>query len=84
MTPMRLNTDDRICAICSEPIEPRAGNYNALYNLLTHAEAPFVDNLPPCVEILRALTKDYSRSKRGRWRTRAEVYKLLRGLQGNV
>lgn len=66
-----IDWDDRACAICGSQIPSAEGLYYAPYNILVHGHGSF------CHARIRLVQKDYSRSTRGRWRSKSEAMRLL-------
>lgn len=66
-----MTIDDRRCDICGQHVPERDGLYAAYYRLFLHCEGS------PCYSLYRSLVKDFSRSKRGRNRSRSEFRKVL-------
>ena len=66
-----MGIDNRICDLCGTEIPQNDGVVDAALRLFYHNE-PF-----PCYGRVDAARRDYSRSSRGRWRTRSAVYNTL-------
>jgi hypothetical protein len=60
----------RECVACGGLVPEGYGVYHADLGRLSHAGA--------CDEVVSVCRRDYSRSKRGRWRSRGAVLRLLR------
>ncbi len=61
----RASCQHRICFVCREPIPERDGCYDSSLGILTHVGR--------CSALVERDRKDYSRSKRGRYRRRIDV-----------
>jgi hypothetical protein len=64
---------DRICYVCLQPIAPRAGVVFAWLSIIVHHE--------PCGALVRATSRDYGRSRRGRWVASHEHLRRLRAMR---
>lgn len=62
---------ERKCIICHSEIPEREGIYFAELRILVHQEG--------CADKVRFAQKDTSRSRRGRYRSRADTLRILRG-----
>jgi hypothetical protein len=68
---LRVPMNDRTCVICGVALaDSESGNWFADTKLLAHKGL--------CTEKLALAYMDFSRSTRGRWRSRAEVKRLVR------
>ena len=60
---------NRICELCGAYVPETEALYHASFRLFVHYQG--------CSDRLKAVEKDHSRSKRGRFRTRSEALALL-------
>ena len=64
-----MSSNERICDLCATYVPEREGLHHLAFRLFVHHEK--------CSDRIRAMEKDYSLSKRGRFRIRSEALALL-------
>jgi hypothetical protein len=61
----------RICFVCHAPILPG--------DVIDHMDLRILTHHTECMEIAAAARRSFDRSRRGRWRSRAEVLRAIAG-----
>jgi hypothetical protein len=67
---VRESIDKRICFVCKTAIPQRDGTFHAGLRILCHSGK--------CSDFVTSLMKDFSKSRRGKFRRRADILRDIR------